>query len=158
VTYSDLFDRIGIIYGAGDLSTTFNLPDCKGRAFVAIDPGDIQFNDLGEKQGSKTHTLTSGEMPQHRHTVDPPGTNSGTASANHSHGIPGHDFTTNYSDNNNIVSGGRDSNNILPYTQAEGWNHYHHTNISSFYSGYTGSTQAHNNIQPSIAFYPLIKY
>ncbi len=31
-TYANLFAKIGTIYGAGDGSTTFNLPDCRGRA------------------------------------------------------------------------------------------------------------------------------
>lgn len=30
-TYSALFAIIGVMYGAGDGSTTFNLPDCRGQ-------------------------------------------------------------------------------------------------------------------------------
>jgi microcystin-dependent protein len=36
-TYSALFSIIGIAYGAGDGSTTFNLPDKRGRASIGAD-------------------------------------------------------------------------------------------------------------------------
>lgn len=37
-TYSDLFSRIGTSYGAGDGSTTFNLPDLRSRFPVGYGP------------------------------------------------------------------------------------------------------------------------
>jgi hypothetical protein len=37
VEYSDLFGAIGTTYGVGDGSTTFNLPDLRGRASVGPD-------------------------------------------------------------------------------------------------------------------------
>lgn len=33
-TYADLFDVIGTTYGAGDGSTTFNLPNLSGRVAI----------------------------------------------------------------------------------------------------------------------------
>lgn len=36
-TYSDLFDVCGTTYGAGDGSTTFNLPDLQGKIPVGLD-------------------------------------------------------------------------------------------------------------------------
>lgn len=36
-TYSDLFDEIGTTYGSGDGSTTFNLPDLRGRTIYGKD-------------------------------------------------------------------------------------------------------------------------
>jgi microcystin-dependent protein len=37
--YPSLFTVIGITYGAGDGSTTFNLPDCRGRVLASVDGG-----------------------------------------------------------------------------------------------------------------------
>ena len=59
-TYSDLFAIIGTTYGAGDGSTTFNLPDFKSRIGVGIDSNDTDFDTLGKTGGSK-------ELQQHRH-------------------------------------------------------------------------------------------
>lgn len=66
-TYADLFNLIGTTYGSGDGSTTFNLPDSRGRATVNINSGDSEFNTIGEKYGEKDHTLTVSEMPSHSH-------------------------------------------------------------------------------------------
>ena len=38
-TYSDLFSAIGITWGAGDGSTTFNVPDFRGRVLVGAGTG-----------------------------------------------------------------------------------------------------------------------
>lgn len=69
-TYSALFAVIGVIYGAGDGSTTFGLPNLKGRVPVGLDAGQTEFDTLGETGGAKTHTLTAAEMPAHTHVQD----------------------------------------------------------------------------------------
>jgi len=66
--YSDLFAVIGTTYGAGDGSTTFNLPDSRGRASVNRSPSDTEFDTMGEKTGSKTETLAISQLPSHTHT------------------------------------------------------------------------------------------
>lgn len=66
-TYSDLFEAIGTAYGNGDGSTTFNLPNFKGRNAVGLDSNDTDFDTLGKTGGEKTHTLTVNEIPPHRH-------------------------------------------------------------------------------------------
>ena len=63
--YSELFSLIGTIYGAGDGSTTFNLPDVKGRVIVGQDETDDNFKTLGAKIGEKEVTLTIAQMPSH---------------------------------------------------------------------------------------------
>ena len=68
-TYSDLFAVIGTIYGVGDGSTTFNVPNLKGRAIVGRDASQTEFDVLGETGGEKTHVLTESEMPSHRHGI-----------------------------------------------------------------------------------------
>jgi microcystin-dependent protein len=43
-TYADLYSAIGIIFGAGDGSTTFNLPDAKGRVFAGEDGSGVRLS------------------------------------------------------------------------------------------------------------------
>ena len=68
-TYADLFTAIGTTYGAGDGSTTFNVPNVKGRVAVGYNSADTSFDALGETGGEKAHTLTVAEMPSHNHPV-----------------------------------------------------------------------------------------
>lgn len=65
--FADLFAVIGTTWGAGDGSTTFNIPNFKGRVAVGLDSSQSEFDTLGETGGAKTHTLTVGEMPSHGH-------------------------------------------------------------------------------------------
>ena len=51
--YASLFAAIGTSYGAGDGSTTFNVPDFRGK-FPVGKSTDTEFNTLGETGGSKT--------------------------------------------------------------------------------------------------------
>lgn len=67
-TYADLFTIIGTTYGAGNGTTTFNVPNLKGRVPVGRDSAQTEFDALAETGGSKTHTLTSSEMPAHIHS------------------------------------------------------------------------------------------
>lgn len=67
-----LFNAIGTAYGVGDGTTTFNLPDLRGRVPVGVDgaAGRMAANDaLGNSAGTETHTLLVAEMPSHRHTI-----------------------------------------------------------------------------------------
>ncbi|UUZ92547.1 tail fiber protein [Paenibacillus sp. P25] len=59
-----LFSLLGTTYG-GNGTTTFALPDLRGRAPVHVS-GNIT---LGQRAGEETHTLTAGEMPAHTHAV-----------------------------------------------------------------------------------------
>lgn len=59
-TYSDLFSIIGTTYGEGDGSTTFNLPNLKGRVPVGRDITDTDFDTLGETGGEKEHMHYNG--------------------------------------------------------------------------------------------------
>jgi microcystin-dependent protein len=67
-TYAALFALIGTNYGSGDGSTTFNVPDLRGRVPVGFDSTQTEFNNRGKTGGEKTHTLTAAEMPSHTHT------------------------------------------------------------------------------------------
>ncbi len=69
-TYAALFGVIGTSYGAGDSSTTFNLPNLKGRFPVGLDAGQTEFDALGETGGAKTVTLDVTMIPAHTHIQD----------------------------------------------------------------------------------------
>jgi microcystin-dependent protein len=61
-TYAGLFAVCGTTHGVGDSSTTFNLPDFRGRTPVGVGSSSY-FNAIGEKQGAKTVTLTKSQVP-----------------------------------------------------------------------------------------------
>jgi len=66
-TYSKLFTAIGTTYGSGDGSTTFNLPNLKGKVAVGLNSADTSFDTLGETGGEKTVTLDTTMIPSHHH-------------------------------------------------------------------------------------------
>lgn len=68
--YTRLFSAIGTTYGVGDGSTTFNIPNLKGRVPVGFDATQVEFDALAETGGAKTHTLSIGEFPSHTHIQD----------------------------------------------------------------------------------------
>lgn len=74
-TYADLFEAIGTTYGAGDGSTTFNVPDLRGR----VPLGSSSTHALGSTGGSETVTLTKDQsgLPKHGHGFTQPTVNGG---------------------------------------------------------------------------------
>lgn len=133
-TYAALFAAIGTTYGVGNGSTTFNVPNLKGRVPVGIDTGQTEFDVRGETGGAKTHTLTSAEMPAHIHTFPEDGHTFawGTSKTVHINGT-------------SAVGGGTSSNgldtrqNVMDRSES------------------TGGGGAHNNLQPYMALHYLIK-
>lgn len=122
--YNHLFAIIGTTFGEGDGSTTFNLPNIKGRTIVGLDAEDTDFNTIGKTLGEKTHTLTVAEMPEHTHKF-----RASTKLGN---------------DEGTITFGERTSGSI----------------ISGNYGNAIqkeGSSQSHNNIQPSFVTTYIIK-
>lgn len=82
-TYADLFAVIGTTHGVGDGSTTFGLPDLRGRTAVGADNMDNAVgtgggdagrldwaNTIGTAGGAQYVALALANMPSHRHVVD----------------------------------------------------------------------------------------
>ena len=67
-TYSALFAAIGITYGNGDGSTTFNIPD-GARFLAAYKAADSDFGTVGVVGGEKAHALSVAELAAHVHTI-----------------------------------------------------------------------------------------
>ena len=67
-TYSRLFTAVGSQYGNGDGTTTFNIPDGRGRILVGVD-STPEFPNIGEVGGERKHQLTIPEMPIHTHPI-----------------------------------------------------------------------------------------
>lgn len=80
-TYAALFAAIGTAYGAGNGSTTFNVPNMIGKVPGGVDASGTlmsSFGSLGAFRGAQSITLGSGEMPSHTHLVDQVGAGIGT--------------------------------------------------------------------------------
>ncbi len=82
-TFADLFAVCGTTYGAGDGSTTFNVPDLRTRVPAGFKTGDANFGTRGGTGGAATHAITTAEMPSHTHT-GPSHTHTGPS---HTHGV-----------------------------------------------------------------------
>lgn len=122
VTYASLFALFGTTWGVGDGSTTFNVPDFRGRALVGVDgaAGRLSANDaLGNSGGEETHTLTVAESASHAHGPSSGSTPSFTIAvgaapgaflqtAGSGYGITGNALT-------NAQGGGGTHNNMQPF-------------------------------------------
>ncbi len=99
-TYAGLFATVSTTYGLGDGSTTFNIPDLRGRApFGADNMGGTAASRVttasgftagarGETGGAETVTLSTTQIPSHSHGQQ--GTfASGVQSADHTHTFSG---------------------------------------------------------------------
>ena len=78
-TYSALFSAISTTFGSGDGSTTFTLPDLRGRVAAGKDNmggssasrlvNMVSGGTLGASGGAERHQLSTGEMPAHTHSI-----------------------------------------------------------------------------------------
>lgn len=76
-TYARLFAEIGVTHGAGNGTTTFNVPDLRGRTAFGLDnmggsdAGNLSVaNTLGGTGGVETVTIGTANLPPHAHTID----------------------------------------------------------------------------------------
>jgi microcystin-dependent protein len=114
-TYSALFAIISTTFGAGDGSTTFNVPKLDGRVPIGVGTGtdDNALTDtftLAGTEGEYKNTLSEAEMPSHTHPVSmTSGTTGGTPTR--AHGVTSAE--TNKVNTDSTGSGGS-HNNIQP--------------------------------------------
>jgi len=64
-SFATLYGIIGTTYGVGDGTTTFNLPNLRGRFPLGLH----STHALGSTGGEETHVLTTAEMPAHQHKI-----------------------------------------------------------------------------------------
>lgn len=84
--YSDLFSAIGTTWGPGDGSTTFQLPDLRGRSPLGSGTGPgLSARAVGQTGGEEAHVLSKGELALHNHGVNDPGHSHGVTDPGHSH-------------------------------------------------------------------------
>jgi len=69
--YADLFAVIGIEYGAGNETTTFNVPNFTDRSPMGTGGDFTGFP--GVEAGAHEHTLSVDQLPAHNHAVNDPG-------------------------------------------------------------------------------------
>lgn len=62
-TYSGLFSAIGTAFGIGDGTTTFNVPDLKGRSIFGKNTGT--FSSIAGTGGAETVTISQGNLPSY---------------------------------------------------------------------------------------------
>lgn len=182
-TYPALFAVIGTTYGSGDGSTTFNIPDLRGRAPVALDnmggsdAGRLSVsNTLGGTGGEEKHLLIVSEMPSHTHLqnahthTQTNHTHNNTLTDNgHTHqyivNIQHGDGTvvTGESLTSGLTLGGRrryidttNSNSSNPMTLTNAGAQANIENATATNQN-TGSDVAHNNMQPYILTNYIIK-
>ena len=151
-TYASLFAAIGTTYGGGDGTTTFNLPNLKGKTIVGKDSTQTEFDLLGETGGAKTHTLTASEMPSHTHTFS--ATTSSDGAHTHKFGYETGSATASGQPYANTRAMGHNPANQYSDTSSNGA----HTHTISGTTGSAGSGGAHNNLQPYIVLNYIIKF
>ncbi|MBT3318146.1 MAG: hypothetical protein HN948_00735 [Clostridia bacterium] len=176
-TYEDLYETIGTTYGVGDNSTTFNLPNLKGKFPIGIDDSDTDFDALGETGGAKDVTLSESELPSHDHSIahDHASATTDTQSASHTHGVnpPTHRHSLADGVGTAVVGSGTgsvvasgNSGNTGYYNQGsfdsdtQSASHTHGVDLPNYTgdSGNAGSGSAHENMPPFLTVSFIINY
>ena len=131
-----LFDVIGTLYGSGDGTSTFLLPDFRNRSPIGSNTWDSAGLPLTTVSGtalfvggSATHTLAESELPAHRHDMS------------HTHNV---------ATSTDVMAGaatllyvGTDNGGVI--------GNFASSSPSSLNTGPTGLNGAHNNLHPYFA-------
>lgn len=163
-TFAALFAAIGTNYGIGDGSTTFSLPDGRGRTPIGAGQGTGLTNRaLGARVGEEAHQLTIAELAAHTHLQN---AHNHTQNA-HTHTEVAHAHTANQVGGSSTpgiaqTSPGTPGSAVqvgaATSSVAAGINPATATNIAATaVNQNAGSDTPHNNMQPSLAFNFIIK-
>lgn len=184
-SFSDLFSTIGTLYGAGNGSTTFNLPDLRGRTVFGLDnmggtaanrltttSGISSNNTLGASGGSQSITLATTNLPSHNHTFT--GSQVTTSSDAHTHNYQDAYFAENFSggtggssrfgtsantdtDNNFYWRTSSNTHSTSPSNIATSSDSHSHTVTASGTIGNTGNSTAFSPLNPAVVLNYIIK-
>jgi microcystin-dependent protein len=143
-TYATLFGIVSTTYGTGDGTTTFNLPDLRGRVTAFLDNmgGSAASRlttigsgtTLGGAGGAETHTLDTTQIPAHTHANT-------LSESPHSHNLAGNVAASGAATNATGVSGSTGTQISATQSATTG------ITITNASAGGGGS---HNNLQPTI--------
>jgi microcystin-dependent protein len=181
-TYAALFAALnnGADWGTGDGSTTFDLPDLRGRAPMGAGTGTgLTARALGSVTGNETVTLSAAESgtTAHTHPLNGSGATANATNVDHRH------FTVQYTGEDNVLSAnttktlhgvsgsggytlyGRDSteathNRSGGATEISGGGSMNHTHTIGGTSGSSttaSASSAHNNMAPRATVTFIIK-
>lgn len=164
-TYAKLFAAVGTTWGIGNGSTTFNIPDLRGRVVAGQDDmggtsanrltgltGGLNGDVLGSTGGAEGHVLTEVQLAAHTHPAG-----NLDASTNHSHslGTSGQAFAagvsdTEYTSGTRVLRSGQSpAVATVATTNASTGAGSPTTNSVTGTTSSTGGNAAHNNVQPT---------
>jgi microcystin-dependent protein len=127
-TYASLFLRIGTVFGAGNGSTTFQLPNFTDRSPIGA---GAQYT-AGLEVGASTVALTASQIPRHTHPISSTG------------GFPAVCFNAFVQEAGGDGNPSYSFNGSVPET----------TNVTG---ENTPAGAVHNNVHPSLGIYFIIK-
>lgn len=169
--YAALFAALGTAYGIGDGSTTFNLPDARGRVPGGKDNmggtaasrlttagSGVDGSTLGAAGGAQAVTLTAAQSgtPAHTHTASSTHTLSAASAGDHSHGYsaPVGSFNVGVGDTSyNVMPGGSSTDNAGAHTHSITGSIATTVNAAAA----AGAAQPHSVTQPTLVLNYIIK-
>lgn len=163
-TYATLFALVGTTYGVGDGSTTFNIPDLRGRTVAGKDDmggtsanrltnqtDGLDGDTLGATGGAETHTLTTAQLAAHAHAK-------GTLATASDGGAALTVTVRNSNDNGTAAIQGAENAAGTPAALSGVVSSVpDHTHPITGSTANAGSDGAHNNVQPTIILNYIIK-
>lgn len=144
--YQMLFSLIGFIYGGSQAQGYFNVPNLQGRIVTGVSNSDYDFSTVGKIGGDMTAVLTeSGQIPPHNHAL---------IGVIHTNAI--NNLVTNQPSNTtyltNATSKPASGNPSSIKTYSNGPISTNAAQLNQETVGVTGSSVAHNNMQPYLVF------
>lgn len=132
-------------FGAGDGTSTFNIPDGRGKAIIGTGQGSGLTNrNLGDHGGEETHLLTGAESGER----------------GHGHGVtdPGHEHSTEVPSNNTETTAYTTGfNNFTETGSITGITGSNTTGLTVNSIGASNASNAHNNMQPFLALPHIVR-